>query len=330
VLTDGQSNAGATPAEALEAASAIGAVVDAIIVGDVPDAMLRKIVSATGGTCFQIKSLSEGFELMEAETVVSLRARRGGFDKPVFERKTKQQQQQLALKLLAEADGTPAAELVRGSDAAKVVTAQAAASRARAAKVQSCGALCGDRDAVAKAVALGGAAAKRVMSELTSVAKGTAWRSATNPNPGIHVFPDGDNLHLMRVLVEGPAGSPFEGGLFALHVTVPPNYPFSPPRVEFETPVYHCNVSDSGAICLDVLQGGWSPLLTIPRALEAVRDMLEAPDTNNALRQWIAELTIASRNSGGADTRYVETARAATKTHAATTVEEYRARWGLD
>jgi ubiquitin-protein ligase len=100
--------------------------------------------------------------------------------------------------------------------------------------------------------------------------------------------------------------------------------------VEFETPVYHCNVSDSGAICLDVLQGGWSPLLTIPRALEAVRDMLEAPDTNNALRQWIAELTIASRNSGGADTRYVETARAATKTHAATTLEEYRARWGLD
>merc|ERR1712087_785673 len=85
VLTDGQNNTGASPEEALEAVNNIGAVVDAIIVGDRPDANLRRIVNATGGECYQINDLGEGFELLEAEGVVSLRARRGGAEKPPFQ-----------------------------------------------------------------------------------------------------------------------------------------------------------------------------------------------------------------------------------------------------
>ena len=69
---------------ALAAANQIGAVVDAIIVGDSPDGDLRRIVAATGGQCYQIHDLGAGFELLEAEAVVSLRARRGGSDKPPF------------------------------------------------------------------------------------------------------------------------------------------------------------------------------------------------------------------------------------------------------
>merc|ERR1719198_1529109 len=87
VLTDGQNNSGAPPQEALEAVNKIGAVVDAIIVGNTPDANLRRIVSATDGECYQISSLGEGFELLEAEGVVSLCARRGGADKPPFKQR---------------------------------------------------------------------------------------------------------------------------------------------------------------------------------------------------------------------------------------------------
>merc|ERR1711953_641708 len=84
VLTDGQNNTGATPEQALRAANRIGATVDAIIVGDNPDNNLRKIVAATDGECYQISSLGEGFELLESESVVSLKARRGGADKAPF------------------------------------------------------------------------------------------------------------------------------------------------------------------------------------------------------------------------------------------------------
>merc|ERR1711972_924122 len=87
VLTDGQNNTGATPEQALDAANDINATVDAIIVGDSPDANLRRIVAATEGECYQISSLGEGFELLEAESVVSLRARRGNIDKPPFKKR---------------------------------------------------------------------------------------------------------------------------------------------------------------------------------------------------------------------------------------------------
>ena len=59
-------------------------VIDAIIVGDSPDTQLRKLVTATGGECFQVHSLGGGFELLENEGVVSLRARRGGAPKPPY------------------------------------------------------------------------------------------------------------------------------------------------------------------------------------------------------------------------------------------------------
>ena len=49
--------------------------------GDSPDANLRRIVTASEGQCYKISTLGEGFELLEAESVVSLSARRGGEEK---------------------------------------------------------------------------------------------------------------------------------------------------------------------------------------------------------------------------------------------------------
>ena len=166
------------------------------------------------------------------------------------------------------------------------------------------------------------------MKELAVVAKGnsSAW---THSGEGIHIFPDADNVLLMKALIEGPKNTPFEGGTYVLTVKVPHNYPFSAPNIQFDTPIYHCNVSDTGRICLHILNSGWSPALSIPKALEAVKIMMVHPDTNNALRQWIAELTLMHRQSGGADTRYVDAASAATKGNASRGVEEWKTLWGV-
>merc|ERR1711879_27086 len=106
------------------------------------------------------------------------------------------------------------------------------------------------------------------------------------------------------------------------------NYPCAPPKIIFETPIYHCNTSDSGAICLDILNEKWNPALTVPKCLEAVRIMLREPETDSALRQWIAELTLAHEKSNGTDTRYFDKARERTRQDASSTVSDWKQRWG--
>ena len=106
--------------------------------------------------------------------------------------------------------------------------------------------------------------AKRALMELGKIASGSsdAWMHS---GEGVHVFPSEADLTFWRALIEGPVGSPFEGGIFALTVRLPHDYPFRPPTIRFETPVYHCNVNDSGAICLDILDSSWSPSLSVSK-----------------------------------------------------------------
>jgi ubiquitin-protein ligase len=174
---------------------------------------------------------------------------------------------------------------------------------------------------------------KRVLMELKQVASGGSgiW---THSGEGVNIFPAPDNLQFWRALIVGPSGSPFEGGVFALNVIIPDKYPFSPPRITFETPIYHCNVNDSGKICLDILLDSWSPSLSVPKCLEAIRTMMKNPDTNYALRQCIADLAIAYFNgsrmddgSGGLDTRYFDEAVKCTRRDASMSVDEWKQNW---
>lgn len=306
VLTDGQNNTGDSPEEALAAANRVGAVVDAIIVGDTPDLNLRKIVNATEGECYQISTLGEGFELLEAEGVVSLRARRGGIDKPAFKLRDNVSFNSVTEKAMTRGTAVQRAPALAPSFARKAVV-DAASINDGTAKVSS-------------ASNSNASSVKRILAELKTVGTGDA-------GDAVHIFPAPDSLNFWRVLIEGPAQSPFEDGVFALNVVIPENYPFSPPCITFETPVYHCNVNDSGKICLDILQHMWSPALSVPKCLQAIRAMLKDPDTDNALRQWIAELTLAHRRSNGADSRYYEKAQECTRQDASLTVAEWKQKW---
>jgi ubiquitin-protein ligase/Mg-chelatase subunit ChlD len=311
VLTDGQSNIGVTPASALEAVNSIGAVVDAIIVGNSPDANLRKIVTATGGECYQIGSLGEGFELLESEGVVSLKARRGGTEKKTFKRPEMIDFTSIVEKTMTRGTAVQRAPVLAPDFAKKKVVNLASM----------------DQSSVPVPSGANGASMKRLMMELKQVASGTekVWMHS---GEGIHVFPSPDAINFWRVLIEGPSGSPFEGGVFALNAIMPSDYPFSAPKITFETPVYHCNVSDSGNICLNILQDKWCPSLTVPKCLEAIRIMLKEPDTDDSLRQWIAELTLAYKKSNGADTRYIDKASECTRKDASMSVVDWKVNWG--
>ena len=141
-------------------------MVDAIIVGDNPDGDLRRIVSAAEGECYQVTNLGEGFELLESEAVVSLKARRGGAEKPEFK-----QREAVDLRNISQASITQGSAVPRVQDLARDHHAKSKVVALHS--TDSLGAISHGP--------LGPAAARRAMAELRQAAE-----AAT---AGIHILP---------------------------------------------------------------------------------------------------------------------------------------------
>lgn len=75
--------------------------------------------------------------------------------------------------------------------------------------------------------------------------------------PGVSAFPEGDNLFTWVGTIVGPQGTPYEGRTYRIIMRFPHDYPYTAPKVVFDTPVYHPNIDLNGAICLDILKVGY-------------------------------------------------------------------------
>uniref|UniRef100_A0A7S0J5X8 E2 ubiquitin-conjugating enzyme n=1 Tax=Calcidiscus leptoporus TaxID=127549 RepID=A0A7S0J5X8_9EUKA len=90
------------------------------------------------------------------------------------------------------------------------------------------------------------------------------------------------NLLHWKGQIKGPVGTPYEGGTFKIDIKLPTDYPFVPPKMKFDTKIWHPNISsESGAICLDILKNEWSPALTIRTALISLQALMSAPEPDD-------------------------------------------------
>ena len=120
----------------------------------------------------------------------------------------------------------------------------------------------------------------------------------------------GTNIYEWEAYIEGPKDSPFEGGIFHLYINFPKNYPIKPPNVVFKTKIYHCNIAGNGSICLDILKGNWSPVLTTQKVLLSIVSLLCDPNPDDPLVGDVARVYKKDRK------QFNKTAKAWTKQHA--------------
>jgi ubiquitin-protein ligase len=132
------------------------------------------------------------------------------------------------------------------------------------------------QNAAVKDVAGLNSSARHILREATSLKQ--------NPPENVEVFVGQDNVLFWKVIVTGPTGTLYSGYKWLLSVEFHSDaYPFRPPDVRFVTPIYHCNISDDGKICHEILQSQWTPQTTMYDVLQQILDLLRKPDPNNAL-----------------------------------------------
>ena len=88
---------------------------------------------------------------------------------------------------------------------------------------------------------------------------------------------DGDIRH-WKGRIKGPIDTCYAGGIFDVDIIIPNEYPFKPPKMKFDTKIWHPNISSvTGAICLDILKNEWTPALTIRTALISLQALMCEP-----------------------------------------------------
>merc|ERR1712203_708175 len=123
---------------------------------------------------------------------------------------------------------------------------------------------------------------KRIQKELNDL--------SNDPPANCSAGPNGDDHFNWQATIMGPPDSAYQGGVFFLNINFPSDYPFKPPKVQFTTKIYHCNVNTNGSICLDILQSQWSPALTISKVLLSICSLLTDPNPDDPLVPEIAKL----------------------------------------
>ncbi|KAK9478578.1 ubiquitin-conjugating enzyme/RWD-like protein [Lipomyces japonicus] len=140
--------------------------------------------------------------------------------------------------------------------------------------------------------------ARRIAKELQDV--------RGDPQSGIRLetITESD-ISRLKGYFDGPSGTPYEGGHYQVDIEIPNEYPFKPPKMKFDTKVYHPNVSSqTGAICLDILKDTWSPVLTLKSSLISLQSLLTSPEPTNPQDAEVARQYINDKEGFDNTARY--------------------------
>ena len=290
VLTDGEDNASTSSAwQVAQWCQEHGVIVDAFPCAGPNDA-LHGISTATGGVCVRVTCEQQALELFENEGMLHIASREKAPVVPPV---------QTRLQFEALFDKTAVVEGVR-----TVATQNLSSAPMSAHQV-----------ATLASAPTSTKAMQRILRDFAAFEK--------SPPAKCRMFLSANDMFNSRVIVAGPDASRYRGKYFLLSVQFPGNFPMSPPRIKFETKIYHCNINNNGSCCLDAVHAGWSPTMTIASVVEAVLELLREPNADDPLDAWKGDLYRTDR------ARYDSECAEWLEMYATSTAEELVAKYNL-
>jgi ubiquitin-protein ligase len=300
-LTDGEDNASVTPCwQVVQYLQQNNIILDSVPVG-VQNNTLQAMSIASGGLCFNFTDMEKGVALFEREAVLHLHSREPTANPPP------PITSQAALDSLKT--GRPLVEDIK-SNPAPAVVAQKVLKKEDLDKAEQ------TSQTTASTSSVGVASTKRIFREYRDIMEA--------PQEYWTPFISADDTTQWKVIMEGPVGTPYEGGRWIVSIKFPNDYPFKPPVVRFLIPIYHCNINNDGKLCLDILRDCWSPALTVKKVFASISSLLITPNPNDAL-----DSVKANVYSDNKDT-YNRLAAEHKQAHATSTLEELKRAYSIE
>ncbi|KAG0651587.1 Ubiquitin-ligase 8 [Hyphodiscus hymeniophilus] len=118
-------------------------------------------------------------------------------------------------------------------------------------------------------------------------------------SPRRRIETDTTNRQEFYVRFKGPEETPFQGGLWKVHVELPDQYPYKSPSIGFVNRIFHPNIDElSGSVCLDVINQTWSPMFDMINIFEVfLPQLLRYPNPTDPLNGEAAALLMREPKS---------------------------------
>lgn len=112
------------------------------------------------------------------------------------------------------------------------------------------------------------------------------------PPEGVKIFPNEEDITDIQAAIDGPAGTPYAGGLFKVKLVLGKDFPAGPPKGFFLTKMFHPNVASSGEICVNTLKKDWKSDYGVKHILLTIKCLLIVPNPESALNEEAGKMLL--------------------------------------
>ena len=102
------------------------------------------------------------------------------------------------------------------------------------------------------------------------------------------IIPDPNNIQDFIIEIT-PVEGIWQGGVFDFHFTIPDDFPFQRPSIICQTRIWHPNIEETGAVCLNILRDNYTAAMSIDQLVLGLQFLFSEPNPNSPLNKEAAE-----------------------------------------